>query len=235
MGTGKQFSGILIRRRRRLVFLALIISSLVLGLILQGCDGGTEAEIPPVAVEAVVAEATPDDETPSEETEELVEGAVWCNPDIDLYAELPGLGDISAEGIFVELCIPGMAGVYTLEFYEGELADITSTKELESPFPIHSLLTFFKVKSGDNVITSFSPALQLRITYTGGPWNSIEEREYEQPRVAYLQKTTDGWAQQWFEFEAPAVFPPGNESNPEGTGVLIITIEELPDPLIGGC
>ena len=208
------------RKKRLMGFLVVVMASLILGLVLQGCE--TQRETDPAIVEEVSEEET---------RGEVVD---WCDSAGDLYESLPPLGDEAAEGITVEICIPGGEG-YTIETYDGDLEDLESTKDLERPFDIYSFLTYFKIKNGDEVITSFEPAMLMRITYTRAAWNAILGRDYDVPRVVYLPWEGDGWGEEWVEFEVIDYFPPGTEGNPEGTGFLIITIDELPDPLIGDC
>ncbi len=203
------------RKKRLMVFLVIVMTSLVLGLILQGCE--TQRETDPVIIE-------------EESRGEVVD---WCDSEGDLYQSLPPLGDEAAEGITVEICIPGGEG-YTIETYGGDLEDLESTKYLDSPFGLYALLTYFKVKDGDEIITVFDPPLLMKVTYSPASWNAILERDYDVPRIAYLPWEGSAWAAEWLELEVNEenIHAPG-EDGPDG--FLEIFIEELSDPLIGGC
>ena len=156
----------------------------------------------------------------------------WCTADGYLYRLLPSI-DSDAEGITVELCIPGGAG-YSIETYEEIPEELDDTKLINSPFNIYALIAYFKVKNEGVVVTSFDPPLQMRITYTYDAWQGIIEREFDAPRIAYLPWAGDAWAEEWVEFVVVEenIHPPVGEGT---DGYIDIYIDELPDPLIGDC
>jgi len=222
------------QRRRSRLFMVFVLVSLILGLTLLGCGSAPETEPPEVVVEDGSTETTepapPDTIVPTPEPFD-------CDPAQDKYELLPAIGDNAAEGITVEICIPGGAN-YIIETYEGESEDLNFTKIHESPFPVKALLTYFKIKDGDNVITTFDPKLLMRITYTSAAWNRAleydEANELGRPKVAYLPWVDGEWADEWLELgvDVGNIHPPG-ENGPDG--FLEIYIDELPDPLIGNC
>ena len=123
MGKEKQISRVFIplARKKRLLVLLVIITSLVLGLILLGCNGQT------VTGPLDETEPLPDvEEVAEEETAVTEEVPDWCDSAGDLYESLPPLGDEAAEGIMVEICIPGGEG-YTIEIYDEIPEDLEST------------------------------------------------------------------------------------------------------------
>ena len=219
--------------KRRPFFPLMIFATLLFCIVLVGC-GGTS--LPPENGNEVVAEETTAEETITEEPVPDVEKPDWCNAEQDLYELLPNLGGVSASGISVEICILGGESIFDVETYEGDPEDLESTKALDSPFEIFALLTYFKIKNDEGVVTTFDPPLLMRITYSLEAWNAILEREYTSPKVAFLEEGEEGWVDPWVEFssEIYLVVEPDFD-DPDSYGYLEIIIEEIPDPLIGGC
>jgi len=206
------------RKKRRMVFLIVVMTSLVLGLILQGC--GSQP------VDETILTPTP---------------VPWCDAEEDFYEEVDYLGELSADGIQMEICIPGGKGNFSFASDIPDLEEYPPPLEVEEPFPILALITYLKILDIDhNPVSDFKPSgLKMRIIYTEDAWAKALENDGAEkqghPRVAYLVWEGDGWGEEWIEFEVTDYSPPGTERNPEGTGFLIITIDELPDPLIGDC
>ena len=206
--------------KRRSFFPLMIFATLLFCIALVGCEETTP--IPP---------------------EIVYEKDKWCSSENDLVQLLSDLGDEVSESIKVEICIPGGLNKYSIETAVLDQEQKNIVKKIESPFPIATLMTFFQVKDqeSDKLVTKFDPPLELRITYSTKAWlNSLENElagKLGHPRVAYLVKKNDLWADNWVELNGDQmhVYAPGTEGITEGTGVLIIIIEEIPDPLIGGC
>lgn len=114
----------------------------------------------------------------------------------------------------------------------------TDAEELTpQPFPIDTLLVCFLVtKSGsDDIEYNYNPPLEIKITYPDTAWKDAIKRGFHHPRLAYLGRKGDLWVGDWIEFtkEITAIIPPDMCGDSEGK--IILSVEELPDPLIGGC
>ena len=200
------------RKNGRFIFsLLILISSLTLSLLLQSCQPMASTSLP-----------------------ECGESKT------DLVTPLAGLGDEIARGIQLELCIPGGEGKYTVLTEDLDEKQKTRVKEVESPFPVAALVSYFEVQdSKGKTITEFDPPLELRVTYTTQALEEIMKRGFDEPRIAYLVRKGDQWGTAWVEFtkENAAVefIRPGTEGQPKDTGLIIIKIQKLADPVIGGC
>ena len=211
MGKEKQVpgnSGKILREKRLLAFLVVLIASITFGLVLQGCQSPT-----------------------------VVEKSKCGDNKDDYVSPLSGLDDEIYQVIKAEICIPEGEGKYTVETAGLDEDQIKLAKEVQSPFPISRLVTYFQVKDvNGKLITDFDPPLELRVEYTDKVWVNATDRDSERPRLAYLVLKDNVWADAWVEFSAEniKVIPPGTEGYPEDRGYLNITIEKLSDPLIGG-
>jgi hypothetical protein len=154
----------------------------------------------------------------------------------DFVSDLIDLGDPNARGITIEACIPGGRGDYFIESPALTPDEMRQARKASSPFPVETLITNFLVMDVDTreMAASFDPPLEIKITYSAEAWKEILARGYKTPRVVYLVKKDGDWEDTWIEFESGQIqyLEPEKDGSP---GILIITIEELPDPLIGGC
>jgi len=231
MGKEMQLSGKLAsspQRKHSWLLAVAILISLILSLTLQGCGGPTAVE-PPLStgIEGVVEEAT-------EET-------AWCDPEEDFYAVLDNLGEHSPEGIIIEICIPDGINDYFLDPEVPDLDTYPPPIPETDPFPIITLISYLKILDSEGEpVYEFNPGLIMRVNYSKEAWyTALEEPGAEtlmRPRVAYLIWEDPDWIEPWVEFEEEIyqVIEP-NLEDPESVGYLEIIIEELPDPLIGGC
>jgi hypothetical protein len=227
-------------------YLSLFILLILLGLIgLQGCGQQLAPETPEVVVEPVVTEVREDDE--EDDTSVTVPIPNWCDGASDLNVNLDYLEGFTPEGIDVEVCLPGGEGVYTIETQDLAPGLKNQAMDMTETFPIATLMGYFEVYRVDphEQVFEFVPALQLRIIYADGTWGQAlgDEQAAAQgyPRVAYLVLKLvldeSAWSGDWVEFSEDdiTVILPGTEGYPDGTGALIIIIDYLPDPAIGGC
>lgn len=112
---------------------------------------------------------------------------------------------------------------------KGKLSNIT----------IGRAMFYFKVTdTNNNIVNNFSPAIKFRIEYSSAKWDqglkNNKNKKYKRPRVAYLARTSNNWAAKWVEFKKGEILSftaPGQGIN----GVVVLSIKNLPDPLIGGC
>ena len=75
----------------------------------------------------------------------------------------------------------------------------------------------------------------LRITYSSTAWEDLPQG-YAFPRIAYLMPAGEGWEDRWVEFNsAEFQLVPPDLKDANSKGILYLQLEELPDPLIGGC
>lgn len=107
----------------------------------------------------------------------------------------------------------------------------------DRPFDIDTLLACFLVKKAgsDTIEYDFNPPLQLIITYPDQAWKNAIKGDSHHPRLAYLGRKDTSWVDEWIEFtkEITAIIPPDMCDNSDGQ--IYLTVENLPDPLIGGC
>jgi len=118
-------------------------------------------------------------------------------------------------------------------------AEIDAAQQVDPPFTPFRIISFFKIRDQDGqVVTEFDPPLELEYRYTYNTWFENSEQKFwqekERPRVYYLEKIEDYWADRWEEFPDKFVSsqPPEDQNS---QGLLTVTIPELPDPRIGGC
>jgi len=98
-------------------------------------------------------------------------------------------------------------------------------------FKISWLISYFKIFDGDDPI-EFPKNSKITLYYEGLSWYLAGgDDDNACPRVAYLARVGSAWAAQWVEFTNLKCRPP-KHGNP---GEIEIDIEDLPDPLIGGC
>jgi len=143
---------------------------------------------------------------------------------------------------------PVNGGVNTVEItfhrkYEVEPISLDQTQKEEAigqeprPFDIDTLLTCFLVKKAGSasIEYNFNPPLEITIIYPEGAWKKAIKDNYNHPRLAYLGRKGDSWVNGWTEFikEITAIIPPDMCGDSEGK--IYLTVNELPDPLIGGC
>ena len=221
-------------KKRLPLLILLILVALIGSALLQGCGQQGETEPPEEVVEPMpteVREPTPVPIPP------------WCEAAGDLKVPLEDLEGFTPEGIDVEVCLPGGEGVYTVETHDLDLGLKNQAMDYTEAFPIATLMGYFEIYAGEPLeqVFAFDPPLQLRIIYADGTWEQAledsvaDDRGY--PRAAYLVLKEGVWSGDWVEFSEGdiTVILPGTEGYPEGTGALIIIIENLPDPAIGGC
>lgn len=97
--------------------------------------------------------------------------------------------------------------------------------------------TYFKVMDDQGKpVTHFEPNLELHVRYTARAWENAANSKLGngRPQLFYLVKNEeDNWVGEW------QVIPRTDEDldPPEGKpyGKMILYIEDLPDPAIGGC
>ena len=225
-------------KKRLPLFILLILVALIGSTLLQGCGQQLAAEVPEEVVEPMVESEEPEEDPPTP-----VPIPAWCEAAGDLKVPLEDLEGFTPEGIEVEVCLPGGEGVYTVETHDLDQGLKNQAMDMTDAFPIATLMGYFEVFSGDPLVQVevFDPPLQLRIIYAEGTWEQAlkdsvaADRRY--PRAAYLVLKEGAWSGDWVEFseDAITVIAPGTEGYPDGTGALIIIIEYLPDPAIGGC
>lgn len=244
-----------INHRRSGVISILLVSCLIVGLGLQGCQQTSdppeaeEQESPQEEAMEVQEEVAEEEENQSSEPESeqtLTPDPAWCDHAEDFYAELEDLGEFTSEEIRVEVCIPGGEGDYTLDTEIPDLEAYPPPVSEPEPFPIAVLIAYLKVlDSEDNPVYTFEPYLIMRVIYSQEAWFAAIERQGEEnldrPRVAYLEwevpdEGETDWVLPWIEFSSEiSDFVAPDDEDPESFGHLDIIIEELPDPLIGDC
>lgn len=139
------------------------------------------------------------------------------------------LTSLVPDKITVKLTVPGEEADHDFET-ESPGGDIPSADEFQLKRFRH--ITYFKVTDRDGIKTKFDPAMLLKIKYTYSDWEEASENVYKRPRVFYLVRKDNSWAEKWVEFtDGISPNPPPDENAP---GSLTISIEELEDPLIGG-
>ena len=152
--------------------------------------------------------------------------------DIILYKDLSEIPD----KIQAELHVPGDETTFELDTYLTS-SEISTAEAVTTPFTPFHVISFFKIKDGGVLQTSFEPNLEIHLTFTHDAWydQSSEShwQENERPPVFYLEKKGTGWASQWEEFPSSVISATAPEDQYD-TGKIIISIGELPDPYIGG-
>ena len=241
-------------RRYRYSFTAIMLIICIFGgMLLQGCAGPTVTPVPDVLEEPAGTEERAPEGTPPTDAPEPTELPMflptleslppWCdNPD-DLKVQLAYLDQDPPLDAYVEVCLTGGLGVYTVATSDLP-ADLKEGALGADGFPSRTLLGYFEVFNGDPPLQvyTFDPPLQLRIVYSQAAWNQALEDtvayDLGRPRAAYLALKGEGWHGVWLELEDDTileVYSPDSEEWTTGFGVIIFEIFELPDPLIGGC
>ncbi len=141
--------------------------------------------------------------------------------------------------ITAELYFPDRYKIEDLNILTG--AEKNAANKVPPPEEITNfkIFTYFKVQNDKKeLISEFYPSLELRLTYTNKAWTESKAEKFWQekmrPRVYYLEKLKEGWADRWVEFPDMTVYasPPEDENS---SGSLIISVANIPDPRIGGC
>jgi hypothetical protein len=208
----KIYLGGIMGTNRKVLLAILLISSLVLGLVLQSCRQ---------------VETEPERGCSTSEN--------------DLVSSLPILRDEATAGIEVMICIPDGRSVYTVVTDEFDQDEIKQLKKTSSPFPVAALITYFQIQDeGGKVITEFDTGLILRVTFSAQAWEEASKRGGTgKPRLAYLSKKGDSWGSEWIEITEKnatiEIYKPGTNGQPEDSGLIIIRIKKMEDPAIGGC
>jgi len=110
------------------------------------------------------------------------------------------------------------------------------SKPTDGNYKISRLLGEFKGEIAGDYIPQFMAPIEIEIKYSIVAWELAKDPILGYPKIAYLAHENGDWAEKWVEFRDHVnadidVTPPvGN-----GDGVLTITVDNLPDPLIGDC
>ncbi len=114
-------------------------------------------------------------------------------------------------------------------------------KPSKNSFQIRKLFEYFQIENPpDHVVDHFNPPITITLKYSRQEWE--EASQNGRPRVGYLiwvdlpysKEKDDPWNGAWTEIDdSNIVSLPPNHFHDEG--YLIISFDELIDPLIGGC
>ncbi len=151
---------------------------------------------------------------------------------------------VPTKEISLDIYVPGDPDLLDIQTYLTE-DEISAASSVADPLTHFKVFQFFKIVESGGLKTSFIPdTLELHFTYSFDAWYDASSESYWQnkkrPLVLYLEKDEEeetGWASQWKEFSTltSATFTTvKTPSNPNDTGLIIIEIDELPDPYVGG-
>jgi len=112
------------------------------------------------------------------------------------------------------------------------------TRPTDGDYKIRRLLGEFKGEVDNEPIKYFDSDLVIRIEYSPLAWELSKDPISGVPNVAYLARENGGWASNWVLFvhngNDVKIAPPQPPSG-DSPGVVQITVQNLPDPLIGDC
>jgi hypothetical protein len=132
--------------------------------------------------------------------------------------------------IIAKVDVPGLADTDLFTELPASLQKLA--RKMGKKKDVNRLITYFKLTSGD----AFPNNSTLRLKYSRLAWDNGFDDHYGRPRIFYLKLDHENktWVDDWEEFPDDAIFfTPPEDDDPYV--YLCITIDGLPDPLIGGC
>lgn len=166
------------------------------------------------------------------------------DPNADFNEKVMGVDTKIEQEIKVEMYNKGGKSKIKVDPKRMNPTDQSDAKNVGGKIKIKKVITLFKMKDpGGNLKTNFPTPLEIQIEYTDKAWKEAlkdkKAKKKDRPRLAYLiwdDKKTPKWTGDWVEFDnsnISVIVKPDPNGDPNG--YIILSLNNLPDPAIGGC